>query len=62
MSKFTDRTSEIFYGEHKGKAFFPNLQNFIKSDLVVGMEIVAENAVDKWRGLIGPTNTLVARQ
>ena len=24
--------------------------------------MVAENAVDKWRGLIGPTNTLVAKQ
>lgn len=25
------------------------------------MELVADNAIDKWRGLIGPTNTLAAR-
>ena len=43
------RTSEEFYGEHKGKPFFPNLQNFIVSDMVVGMELVADSAVDKWR-------------
>ena len=26
------------------------------------MELVADNAIDKWRALIGPTNTLAARQ
>ena len=57
MSKFTNETSSIFYGEHIGKPFFPNLQGFITSDVVVGMELVAESAVEKWRGLIGPTNT-----
>ena len=61
MSRFTDKTSAIFYGEHADKSFFPNLQNFIKSDLVVGMELVAENAIDQWRGLIGPTNTATAK-
>ena len=25
MSKFSSKTSEIFYGEHIGKPFFPNL-------------------------------------
>ena len=61
MSRFTDKTSSIFYGEHIGKPFFPNMQKFITSDLVVGMELVAENAIDQWRALIGPTNTLVAK-
>lgn len=61
MSRFTEATSGEFYGEHKGKPFFPNLQNFITSDVVVGMELVAESAVDKWRALIGPTNTQKAK-
>lgn len=26
------------------------------------MELVADNAIDKWRALIGPTNTLAAKQ
>jgi nucleoside-diphosphate kinase len=25
MSRFTDKTSSTFYGEHVGKPFFPNL-------------------------------------
>ncbi len=61
MSRFSQATSQEFYGEHKNKPFFPNLQNFITSDVIVGMELVAENAIDKWRQLIGPTNTLNAR-
>ena len=62
MSRFTKETSEIFYGEHIGKAFFPNLQNFITSGVVIGMELVATNAIQKWRQFIGPTNTEVARR
>ena len=33
----------------------------MSSDFVVGMELVAENCVQKWRELIGPTNCHVAR-
>ena len=61
MSRFNRDTSEVFYGEHKGKPFFPNLQSFITSDVVIGMELVGVNAVTAWRGLIGPTNTETAR-
>ena len=31
------------------------------SDVVVGMELVGNNAVQEWRSLIGPTNTQNAR-
>lgn len=61
MSRFTQQSSSEFYGEHKEKAFFPNLQNFITSDVVVGMELIADSAIDKWRQFIGPTNTLKAK-
>jgi len=33
----------------------------MSSDFVVGMELVADNCVLKWRQLIGPTNCHVAR-
>ena len=49
MSRFTASSSGEFYGEHKGKPFFPNLQNFIISDVVVGIELIADNAIEKWR-------------
>lgn len=61
MSRFSTATSGEFYGEHVGKPFFPNLQGFITSDVVVGMELVADSAIDKWRALIGPTNTQKAK-
>lgn len=61
MSRFNAATAAQFYGEHKDKPFFPNLQTFITSDVVVGMELVGVNAVATWRGLIGPTNTETAR-
>jgi len=62
MSKFTKETSEIFYGEHIGKPFFPTLQQFIISDVVIGMELIAPNAIEKWRSFIGPTNTQKAKE
>lgn len=31
------------------------------SDYVVGMELVAQDAIKKWRTLIGPTNSLKAK-
>ena len=61
MSKFNNNSVASFYGEHKGKPFYNDLSNFIQSDVVIGMELVASNAVEKWRGLIGPTNTLQAK-
>ena len=57
MSRFNRQSAESFYGEHKGKPFFPNLQQFITSDVVIGMELVGQDAVSKWREVIGPTNT-----
>lgn len=57
MSKFDLNTAGNFYGEHRGKPFFNGLMNFVTSDVVTGIELVAENAIEKWRTLIGPTNT-----
>ena len=61
MSRFGAAQAGVFYGEHKGKPFFPTLMEFITSDVVVGMELVAENAVKQWRELLGPTNSTVAK-
>jgi nucleoside-diphosphate kinase len=34
----------------------------MSSDLVVGLELVAEDCVNKWRTLLGPTNSTIAKQ
>ena len=44
-----------------GKPFFPTMQEFITSDVVVGMELVKNGAIQGWRNFIGPTNTEKAR-
>ena len=62
MSRFNEAGVGNFYGEHKGKPFYNNLSQFIQTDVVTGMELVAQNAVDKWRQVIGPTNSLTAKQ
>ena len=62
MSKFNPNSVGSFYGEHRGKPFYENLSNFIQTDVVTGMELVASNAVDNWRQMIGPTNTQAAKQ
>lgn len=61
MSRFTRDTAAKFYAEHTQKPFFPNLQEFITSDVSVGLELVAPGAVAKWRQVIGPTNTVTAK-
>lgn len=62
MSKFSPDTAGQFYGEHRGKPFFNGLMDFVTSDVVTGLELVSENAIEKWRQVIGPTNTLAAKQ
>lgn len=34
----------------------------MSSDVIVGIELCSENAVSKWRDVIGPTNPDVARE
>lgn len=48
------------YGEHKGKAFFDALVDFITSGALVAMAIEGEGAIDGCRQLIGATNPLDA--
>lgn len=62
MFRMSVPDAEGFYAEHKGKAFFPTLIEFMTSDFAVGMELIANNAIQRWRDLIGPTNSLVAKE
>jgi nucleoside-diphosphate kinase len=61
MTRMNKAVSGNFYQEHTGKPFFGDLQAFMESDVVTGMELINEGAVDKWRNLIGPTNSLEAK-
>ena len=62
MFQFSEDSAGVFYGEHKGKSFYPTLMGFMTSDYSVGMELIAPNAITKWRKFIGPTNSNKARE
>ena len=56
------RTPSKNKNKFQGKQFFENLVAFMSSDYVVGMELVGQEAIRAWRGLIGPTNSETARK
>ncbi len=52
--------AEEHYGEHRDKAFFGELVEFITSGPVVVVRLEGENAIDVWRTLMGPTDPATA--
>mmetsp|Transcript_21889 Transcript_21889/g.33980 ORF Transcript_21889/g.33980 Transcript_21889/m.33980 type:complete len:249 (-) Transcript_21889:387-1133(-) len=63
MSKFqAPQLAELFYEQHKGKPFFSDLSSFMQSDVVTGMELVNENAIQRFREVIGPTDSAEAKK
>ncbi|XP_062508899.1 nucleoside diphosphate kinase 7-like [Corticium candelabrum] len=61
MVHLTRKEAAEFYEEHTGKAFFENLLDFMTSRPSVAIELMASNAIKKWRTLLGPTNSATAR-
>ncbi len=56
MVRMTTPQAESFYSIHKGKPFFEGLIEFMTSGPVVVMILRHENAVEKFRQLIGATD------
>ncbi|XP_076205547.1 nucleoside diphosphate kinase homolog 7 isoform X2 [Aptenodytes patagonicus] len=50
-----------FYVDHQSKPFYNELLQFITSGPIVGMEILGDDAVCKWKTLLGPANSAVAQ-
>lgn len=53
---------EEFYAEHNERPFFPGLVKFMRSGKIIKLDLEGEDAVRRWRELLGPTNSDVARQ
>ncbi|XP_025114690.1 nucleoside diphosphate kinase homolog 5-like [Pomacea canaliculata] len=58
----TPEQASDFYAEHYGKLFFPSLVAYMSSGPIIPMVIARHQAITYWRELIGPTNTIKARQ
>ena len=56
MVKLTKEQAEGFYAEHQDKPFFDNLIKFMMSGPIVVQVLQGENAVERYRQLMGPTD------
>lgn len=45
-----------FYAVHEGKPFFPVLMEFMTSGPVVALALEGDDAIARWRELMGPTD------
>ncbi len=54
--------AEGFYYVHKEKPFFDELTEFMSSGPSIVMVLEAENAIQKWRDLMGATNPAEAAE
>jgi len=61
MVRLTQVEAEQFYAVHEGKPFFNSLVAYMTSGKIVALELSANDAISKWRALIGPTNCEEAR-
>jgi len=54
--------AESFYEIHKSKPFFKELTTFMSSGKCMVLALEIDNAVEKWRDVIGATNPIHAVQ
>ncbi|MFB9133363.1 nucleoside-diphosphate kinase [Vibrio sp. AK197] len=56
MVHLTDEQASGFYAEHQGKEFFPPLKEFMTSGPIMVQVLEGENAIARYRELMGKTN------
>lgn len=56
MTTFDRARAEEFYAVHREKGFFESLIEFITSGPLVAGVLFGENAIARWRALMGPTD------
>lgn len=61
MCQLSQNDAFKFYEEHAGKPFMKDLVNYVAGGPVLAFEIVGDNAIQRWRELIGPTDPSKAR-
>jgi nucleoside-diphosphate kinase len=62
LVKLTQAQAEGFYAVHKARPFFADLVRFMTSGPCVVMAIEGENAVARYREVMGPTDSTKAPQ
>ncbi|XP_053391011.1 nucleoside diphosphate kinase 7-like [Mercenaria mercenaria] len=62
MCHLTRNEAFELYQEHQGKTFFDKLISFMTSGPILAFELMGVDAVNKWREMIGPTDSAEARK
>ncbi|XP_012788608.1 nucleoside diphosphate kinase homolog 5-like [Sorex araneus] len=60
--QFSPEQCSNFYVEQYGKMFFPNLTAYMSSGPLIAMILARRNAISYWKDLLGPSNSLVAKE
>ncbi|NXE91013.1 NDK7 kinase, partial [Menura novaehollandiae] len=56
MMQLSRKEAADFYVDHRSKPFYHKLIQFITSGPVLAMELLGDDAVSKWRTIVGPAN------
>ncbi len=56
MVQLNKKSAEGFYAVHIKRPFFESLTGFMSEGPVIAMVLEADNAISKWRTLMGATN------
>ena len=62
MARLTPAICKGFYAEHVHKGFYPELEAFMTEGPVVLLCLEGENAILRWRDLMGATNPASAAE
>lgn len=54
--RLSEKQAQGFYAVHKERPFFGSLVTFMTEGPVLAMVLEGENAIKRWRDLMGPTN------
>ncbi|CDW91111.1 nucleoside diphosphate kinase [Stylonychia lemnae] len=57
MLRLNEEMVQLLYPEQALKAYFRELQRFLTSDLVVGLELVGDNSIERLKALAGSGNS-----
>ncbi|NXM66448.1 NDK7 kinase, partial [Serilophus lunatus] len=56
MMLLSRKEAADFYADHRSKPFYHELLQYIMSGPVLAMEILGDDAVSKWKAIVGPAN------
>jgi nucleoside-diphosphate kinase len=62
MLRLNEQSVSVLYREHVGKPYYKQLYMHMTSDVVIGIEVAGDNALNAIKALAGPTNPQIAKQ